>query len=59
MTNIIEKFIVKDGKAVARIIDDYFKLKSGDIVRYSHLRVNENINASRDYNLLNAVTGKI
>jgi len=55
----IEKFIVKNGIAVARIIDDYQTLKSGDIVRYSHLRVNENINASRDYNLVNAITGKI
>ena len=35
------------------------ELKSGTLVRYSSIKTRESINANRDFNLVNASTGKI
>ena len=52
------RYIVINGKAVAEIGDPCY-LPRGTGVSFSHLRVKENINANREYNLVNSETGKI
>ena len=52
------RYIVINGAAVAEIGEPCC-LPRGTSVSFSHLRVKENINANREYNLVNSKTGKI
>ena len=56
--NTNNRYIVINGTAVAEI-GDPCSLPRGTSVSFSHLRVKENINASREYNLVNSGRGKI
>jgi len=49
-------FIISQNKVVAQVETD---LKNGEAVIYSHLKLEEKINAARAWNLVNAGSGKI
>lgn len=49
--------VILDGRQVIAAVDT--NLKNGEAIQYAYLKIKEEINANRDFNLVNAKTGKI